>query len=130
LRDAHEAAARAGAVDLHLLLLDGHPLSFAYNYHCRGRVDGLRAGYDASAARDGAGTLLLSRAIEECFRRGDRVYDLGVGSLACKRHLATRITPIYRYSHFPRSALRAQLLRLKRSWQGRRLAKSHVDRSL
>jgi len=121
LRDAHEAAARAGAVDLHLLLLDGRPLSFAYNYHCQGRVDGLRAGYDASAARDGAGTLLLSRAIEESFRRGDRVYDLGVGSLACKRYLATRITPIYRYSHFPRNALRAQLLRLKRSWQANRL---------
>jgi CelD/BcsL family acetyltransferase involved in cellulose biosynthesis len=128
LRDAHEAAVRAGAVDLHLLLLDGRPLAFAYNYHCRGRVDGLRAGYDASLARDGAGTLLLSRAIEESFRQGDRVYDLGVGSLECKRYLATRVTPIYRYSHFPRSALRAQLLRLKRSWQAKCLAGSHVDR--
>ena len=112
LRDAHEAAARVGAVDLHFLLLDGRPLAFAYNYHCRGRIDGLRAG---------AGTLLLAGAIEESFRHGDRVYDLGVGSLACKRYLATAVAPIYRYSYFPPGDLRTQLLRLKRSWQAWRM---------
>ena len=96
------------------LPVDGHgrPLAFAYNYHCRGRIDGLRAG---------AGTLLLAGAIEESFRHGDRVYDLGVGSLACKRYLATAVAPIYRYSYFPPGDLRTQLLRLKRSWQAWRM---------
>jgi CelD/BcsL family acetyltransferase involved in cellulose biosynthesis len=124
LRDTHEVAARFGAVDLHLMRLGGRPLAFAYNYHWRGRVDGLRAGYDASVSRDGAGTVLLARALEKSCRCGDREYDLGVESLDWKRQLLTRVAPIYRYSHFPRTALRAQLLRFKRSWQAKCLAKS------
>ena len=124
LRDAHQAAARAGAVDLHLMSLDGQPMAFAYNYHNQGRIAGLRAGFDAGLSREGAGTVLMARAIEESFRHGDRLYDLGVGSLECKRYLVTRLIPIYRYSHFPRAAFRGQLLRLKRSWQAKCLAKT------
>jgi len=117
LRDVHESAAGLGAVDVHLLFLDDQPLAFAYNYYWQGRVEGLRAGYDAAVSRDGAGSLLLAWAIREGFRRGDRVYDLGIGSLQCKRHLATRVVPIYRCSHFAAGGLRTQLVRLKRSWQ-------------
>jgi CelD/BcsL family acetyltransferase involved in cellulose biosynthesis len=123
LREAHTAAARFGAVDLHLMLLAGRPLAFAYNYHWRGRVDGLRAGYDAAVSREGAGNVLLTRALEESCRCGDHVYDLGLESMDWKRNLATRVAAIYRYSHFPRAALRAQLLRFKRSWQAKCLAK-------
>jgi CelD/BcsL family acetyltransferase involved in cellulose biosynthesis len=122
LREAHAAAARAGAVDLNLLLLDGRPAAFAYNYSWRGRVNGLRAGYDAALSRRGVGTVLLAWAIRDSFQRGDQLYDLGVGSLRGKRHLATRIVPILRYSHFQAGSVRAQLIRVKR-WvqqQGRR----------
>jgi len=120
LREAHAAAARAGAVDLNLMMLDGRPAAFAYNYYWRGRVYGLRAGFDAELSRDGAGSLLLAWAIRDSFLRGDCLYDLGVGYLRGKRHLATRIVPIYRYSHFHAKTLRAQLLRVKR-WAQERL---------
>jgi CelD/BcsL family acetyltransferase involved in cellulose biosynthesis len=114
LREAHAAAARAGAVDLNLMMLDGRPAAFAYNYYWRGRVYGLRAGFDAELSRDGAGTLLLAWAIRDSFQRGDCLYDLGARYLRGKRHLATRIVPICRYSHFHAKTLRAQLLRVKR----------------
>ena len=118
LREMHAVAARAGAVDLNLMLLGGRPAAFAYNYYWRGCVYGVRAGYDAGLSRRGAGGLLLACAIRDSFQRGDRLYDLGVGYLRGKRYLATRIVPICRYSHFHPKALRAQLLRVKR-WRRR-----------
>ena len=62
LRDVHEAAAAAGAVDLNLLLIDGAPVAFVYGYHYRGYVYGLRRGYDAGQAAPGAGNVLLAHA--------------------------------------------------------------------
>ena len=120
LREAHEAAAAAGAVDLNLLLIDGVPTAFLYNYHYRGYVNGLRRGYDAQRSRDGAGNVLLAYALRDSFARGDATYDLGVGSLGSKRHFQTRVAPILRLSHFPLLPVRAQLLRVKRWWQRRR----------
>lgn len=119
LRDAHEAACKLRAADLHLLYLDGQPVSFAYNYQWGGRVEGLRIGYDAAIAREGAGNVLLAKAIEASFQHADWVYDLGVGSLRSKRYFATRIVPVYRYSHFAPGVGRVQVLRLKRCWQAR-----------
>ena len=101
----HKAAAAAGAVDLNLLLLDGSPAAFIYGYHYRGYVYGLRRGYDAQRTREGAGNVLLAHVLCDGFARGDRLYDMGVGSLASKRHFQTRLLPIVRYSHFPALAL-------------------------
>ena len=114
LRDVHAVAAKAGALDLNLLLIDREPVAFAYNYHYRGHVYGLRVGYDPATAPDGAGNALYGRIIEDSFQRGDRIYDMGPGSLECKRYFQTSILPVYRYSHFPMLAVRSQLLRLKR----------------
>jgi len=114
LRETHAVATAAGGVDVNLLLLDEEPLAFAYNYHYRGHVYGLRVGYDAQLARDGAGSLLYAYAIRDSFQRGDHTYDLGVGSLEIKRHFLTQIVPAYRYSYFHPAAPKAQLLRLKR----------------
>ncbi len=114
LRDAHAAAANAGALDLNLLLLDQQPVAYAYNYHYAGHVYGLRMGYDPALAPDGAGNALYGWIIEDSFLRGDRIYDLGPGSLDCKKHFRTSILPIHRYSHFPLLPVRSQLLRLKR----------------
>lgn len=114
LRESHEAAAAAGGVDLNLLLLDGRPLAFAYNYFYRGSVYGLRVGYNPELARDGAGNVLYAYAIRDSLDRGDHTYDLGVGSLEIKRYFLTRILPSYRYSHFHPVTPKAQLLRLKR----------------
>ena len=74
--------------------------------------------------REGAGNVLLAYMLRDSFARGDRLYDMGVGSLESKRHFQTRLLPMLRYSHFPPLALRAQVLRLKRWWQGRRLPAS------
>ncbi len=121
LREMHETAAAAGAVDLNLLSLDGVPIAFIYGYHYRGYVYGLRRGYDGDRSRAGAGNVLLAYTLRDSFARGDRVYDMGVGSYASKRHFQTRLIPILRYSHYPPKSPRIQLLRLKRWWQSRRL---------
>jgi CelD/BcsL family acetyltransferase involved in cellulose biosynthesis len=114
LRDVHAAAARRGMLDLHLLWLDDRPLAFLYNYHCRGMVYGLRSGYDAAVSREGAGHVMFLNAIRDSHQRGDRLYDLGVGSLSIKRLFLSRVIPIWRFSHFRPAAPRTQLLRLKR----------------
>lgn len=120
LREAHQAAAAAGAVDLNLLRIDGAPAAFLYNYCFRGYVSGLRRGFDPQWSRQGVGNVLLAYALRDSFARGDSIYDLGVGSLASKRHFQTRLAPILRLSHFPLLPARAQLLRVKRWWQARR----------
>ncbi len=122
LREAHAVAAAAGAVDLNLLLLDGRPLAFVYGYHYRGCTYGLRVGYDAGQSRDGAGNMLLAHVIRDSFQRGDRIYDMGIGSLDWKTRFRTAVVPIFRCSHFHPTVLRAQLLRLKRWSEGRRIA--------
>ncbi len=119
LRESHEAAAAAGEVDVNLLLLSGTPVAFIYGYHYRGYVFGMRRGFNAKLAKHGVGNALLARTIESSFARGDRVYDMGVGSYASKRYFLTRIIPMMRYSHFPPWTLRAPLLRLRRWWQAR-----------
>ena len=121
LRDVHAAAARLGALDLNLLLLDEKPLAFGYNYHFAGRLYGLRVGYDAGQSRAGPGNVLYARTIEDSFERGDRMYDLGVGSMRAKERFQTRIVSLFRYSHFHPAAPKAQLLRLKRWVQQRSL---------
>ncbi len=114
LRDAHAAAASIGALDLNLLLLDNVPVAFTYNYRYKDSVYGLRMGFDAERSREGAGNILYGKIIEDSFRRGDRFYDLGPGSLGWKKGFTTSVQPIFQYSYFPRLAVRPQLLHLKR----------------
>jgi hypothetical protein len=122
LREVHQAAARLGAADMNLLLLDGQPAAFLYNYAWRGYVYGLRAGYDPGFSRQGVGTVLLAESIRDSFSRGDRWYDLGVGSLRVKRHVQTALLPIYRCSHYRLLSVRAQLIRLRRAVEALELA--------
>ena len=111
LRAAHEAAASFGGVDVNLLALDGRAVAFAYNYHYRGYVYGLRSGFDPNPTASGAGTVLLRMMIEDSCGRGDRVIDLGPGSPESKRHWQTRVATAWRYTHYSRRSPRAQLLR-------------------
>jgi CelD/BcsL family acetyltransferase involved in cellulose biosynthesis len=114
LRDVHERAAALGCADLNLLTLDGEAVAFTYNYHYAGRLYSLRIGYDASVARDGAGNLLYANIIKDSCDRGDTQYDFGPGSLEIKEPLCTRMERRLRYSYYPPTAWRAQLVRLKR----------------
>ncbi len=121
LRDTHAAAAKTGSLDLNLLLGDGKPAAFVYNYHYHGRVYGLRMGFDPDLTAVGPGSVLQQMMLEDGFRRQDKCYDLGAGSLDCKRHWLTRLATCYRYTHFPATTIRAQVLRLKRlfvQWRG------------
>ena len=111
LRAAHAAAASLGGVDLNLLLVDGRPAAFAYNYHFAGYVYGLRAGFDANACRSGAGSVLMRMMTEDSCNRGDQIIDLGPGSLESKRHWQTRMTIAWRYTHYSLRSPRAQILR-------------------
>ncbi len=112
LCDAHAAAAEFGALDLNLLLLNQQPIAFAYNYHYRGYVYGLRIGFDPAVASEGAGTVLQRMVIEDGCRRGDQILDLGPGSAECKRHWQTRIALSARLTHFETYSPQAQMLRL------------------
>ena len=95
---------------MNLLLLAGRPIAFAYNYHFDGYVYGLRAGFDTAAA-PGAGTVLQRMMIEDSCLRGDRIFDLGPGSLETKSAWQTRIGMAWRYTHYSMRSPRAQLLR-------------------
>ena len=64
--------------------------------------------------------MLEARIVEDCFRRGDRCFDLGVGSLDIKRPWQTSMATSYRFTHYPAAISRVQLLRLKRWLVGRR----------
>ena len=87
----------------------------------QGRLFGLRAGYDAQVAREGAGNYLFMCSIRDSFARGDRLHDMGPGELPAKRRFSNRLITISRLSHFARSSPKAQLVRLKR-W-----AQSEID---
>ena len=122
LRDAHAAAVRCGAADLNLLLIDQQPVAFAYNYHFHGHVSGLRMGFDAQAGSNGAGTVLLHRALQDSAERDDHTYDMGAGYLDFKRRWLSHTEVIYRYTHYPLVSIRAQAMRaghwLQRSHSG------------
>jgi hypothetical protein len=120
LRETHEAAAAAGAVDLNLLMVGGKPIAFIYGYYANSYAYGLRRGYDAERCREGAGNVLLAYTLQDSFARGDAMYDMGAGSLESKRHFQTRLLPIVRLSHFSMTPARAQLLRIKRWWEARK----------
>ena len=126
LRDAHKAAARSGSLDLNLLLVDGRPVAFIYNYHHDGRVYGLRMGFDPEWAGGGVGRVLQWRMFQDSFERGDTHFDMGAGSLECKHHWWTGLSTSWRYTHFAPTAPQAQLLRLKRWWLLRRHGETYL----
>jgi CelD/BcsL family acetyltransferase involved in cellulose biosynthesis len=111
LRDAHVIAARNGMVDMNLLLVDGRPAAFAYNYHFHGRLSAVRVGYDPSLGIGGLGTALLLRSIEDSFARRDESLDLGPGDAPFQRRLRTRAEASYRVSYAPLGSWRSQLAR-------------------
>ena len=117
-RATHELAAKAGALDLNLVKLDGQPIAFAYNYYHEGCVSGLRMGYDPEFSHFGPGRVLYAHTIRDSFERDDHTYDLGPGSLQIKSSWLTRIAKSYRYLHYPPASPRVQLVRMKRWMTG------------
>jgi CelD/BcsL family acetyltransferase involved in cellulose biosynthesis len=111
-RDAHELAARSGAVDLCVLRIGGEPVAYTYNHHHDGVVQGMRSGYDPRFRDLGVGGLILAEMIRDSFERGDRLIDLGFDYLDVKRRWLTRLGQSFRYTHYPLGSPRGQLLRV------------------
>jgi CelD/BcsL family acetyltransferase involved in cellulose biosynthesis len=128
LRDVHETAARSGSIDLNLLLLAGRPIAFSENLHYDGWVYELRTGSDGRFAHGAPGPVLQRMMIEDSFGRGDRVIDLGEGSMGTKRYWQSFTAASYRYAYYPLSSPRTQLLRAKR-WLAERLHTSSTGSS-
>ncbi|NQU20688.1 MAG: GNAT family N-acetyltransferase [Candidatus Nealsonbacteria bacterium] len=126
LRETHAAAARAGAVDLNLLLLEDRPIAFAYNYHYQGRVFALRKGFDPEFSAVRPGLDLDRRVLQGSFALGDTQYDMGEASLDSKCHWQTSIQTSYRFTHFPVAINRVQFLRVKRWFQDRVYGQEHI----
>jgi CelD/BcsL family acetyltransferase involved in cellulose biosynthesis len=114
LRDAHATAARLGMLDMNLLMADGRPVAFAYNYHFGGRLSCLRIGYDPAFSRQGFGKALLLRSIDDSFVRGDASYELGPGNSRLARQLRTHTDTSYRLTHVPMRSWRSQAIRCAR----------------
>ena len=114
IRDCHEAAAARGCVDLNLMYLNQKPVAFGYNYCYQGRVFGMRVGYDPAVKSCSAGSLMYAHMISDACHRGDDYFDLGPGSLDCKRQVWTDVLPIYRLTCYRKYSLPQQLMRIKR----------------
>ncbi len=129
-RDAHIAAARAGAVDLNLLNVDGQPAAFAYNYHYRGRLSGLWFGRDDAACGLDAREMLFERMVEDSIARADQLYDLGAGNPGGAQRFVGGARNICRIRHYHPAVWRAQALRLLRrtaAWLGNHRAASSLS---
>ncbi|PQO35354.1 GNAT family N-acetyltransferase [Blastopirellula marina] len=119
-RETHKAAAELGMLDLCLIYVDGRPAAFLYNYHRAGDVYGLRRGSMPEIHELGIGTVATALTIEDSCRRGDRLIDLGAGSLHAKRSWMTRLSPIGRVTHYPSFEPKSQMLRLTHWWKNGR----------
>jgi CelD/BcsL family acetyltransferase involved in cellulose biosynthesis len=118
-RETYALAVKNGMADVCLLHVDGRPVAFAYNYVHQGYVLGIRFGYDAALVKHGLGHVMYMNMLRDSFARGDRVFDLGVGSLDIKAPWQTELVSAYRVTHYPIASPRSQLLRLKHWWQSR-----------
>ena len=106
-----------------LLSLSGECIAFAYNYCFAGRVYGLRVGYDPRMSKVSPGNMMYGHAIQDSLQRGDTAYDMGPGSLECKRHWHSRLDPIWQCTYYHPRAIRARLMQWKNQfedWRRRR----------
>ena len=124
-RDAHAAAARLGMADINVLLFEGRPAAFLYNYHCFGRISTLRMGYNPAFGDHGFGSALMLRSIQDGIARGDRFIDFGQGGGEHKRRLRTRTESTYRLTYTPLGSWRSQTVRWTR-WAKKRWSRGEA----
>ena len=112
-RDMHALAVKNGMVDINILKVNGKAVAFSYNYVRDGHLIGVRRGHLQEYAHCGVGNVMFVYMLRDSFQREDRSLDLGPGSMPEKTRWSTRVVDSYRYTHYPLSAPRTQLLRLK-----------------
>lgn len=59
--------------------VDGTPISFIYGFYYNGRYTFYRIGHDDNFAIFSPGELVLRKKLKDCFEKGYRVFDFGVG---------------------------------------------------
>ena len=125
LRSLHQQAVAVGCVDMNLLLVDGKAVAYHYGYHWQGYFSSLRLGFDPEFSKQGVGTVLTSRMIQDSIRRGDHTFDFLPDCMKAKLPWQTSVDVGYRYTHFPSSIGRTGLLKLKR-WFDREVRKKSI----
>jgi CelD/BcsL family acetyltransferase involved in cellulose biosynthesis len=89
-------------------------------------------GFDDEWSRCSPEMLLLMTAIEDSFRRGESVFDLGGGDYPHKLRLADGDAPVAWLTLFPRDIryplARARTLRRHTFWRARGWAREHLSR--
>lgn len=123
LRSVHEKAISTGHVDMNLLTVDGKAVAYHYGYHYQGYFSSLRLGFDPEFSKQGVGTVLTSRMIQDSIELGDHTFDFLPDCLKAKLPWQTSVEVGYRHTHFPSSIGRNGLLRLKR-WFDRDVRKT------
>ncbi len=126
-RKTHALAVKAGALDLNVLTRGGRPVAFGYNYHSNGYVFGLRIGHDPEYKKVGLGNLLYLNTFRDGCERGDHTFDMGPGSIQIKQAWLTKVARCYRYTHYPLSVPRVQLMRVKRWLTSRHQSETHAS---
>jgi hypothetical protein len=116
-RECHAAAVKLGMLDLNLLLVDQRPVGYAYNWHYQGNVLAWHSGSDPAFQEQGVERVLLARMIADSFERDDQHYHFGHDSTDVAQAMRTHMESSYRYTYYPRTALRARALRLKYQWK-------------
>lgn len=111
-RALHEAAARAGALDLNLLYVNDRPAAFVYAWHYHDTVTIVSGGGD-KAFGDLASHLLIRRVLEDSGSRGDRCVVLGFQSRPEFKPWQTDFAACHHYTHYRPAAPKAQWLRFK-----------------
>lgn len=69
LQELHASAVDEGCADIVVLLLDSAPIAYAYNVHCRSRVETLHMLADPNVS--GAADLLIGHMLQDEIARGD-----------------------------------------------------------
>ena len=125
LRALHQQAVNAGCVDMNLLVCDGKAVAYHYGYHWKGYFSSLRLGFDPQFSKQGVGTVLTSRMIQDSIQRGDHTFDFLPDCMKAKLPWKTSVDVGFRYTYFPSLMGRAGMLKLKR-WFDREVRKKSI----
>lgn len=110
LRDAHETAARQGAVDLCVLKQAGRVVAFSYSYCREGRLIEIANG--ASSSVPGADYVLMRRMVESSFASDDVSLHLGQREDDFIHQWRTKAIRPYRLCYVPLGSVVGQMTQL------------------
>lgn len=116
-RDCFIAAAQLGMLDLVTLRRQEEVVAFCYNFHHRGRVQGIRMGYVPELQHLGLGTLTMAYQIQDSYLRGDCLIDLGPEHADVKQRWMNRTLPARRVCYYSPLSLPARVLRWGHWWK-------------